>query len=64
MFSTNGTSFQITCPIRPCNPLRSKKSLKFPPPKRGVSVAMEFLKLWDFSKFGSNSIGFVLHKAQ
>ena len=58
MFSTNGTSFQITCPIRPCNPLRSKKSLKFPPPKRGVTLAIEFLKLRDFSIFGSNCIVF------
>ena len=58
MFSTNGPSFQITCPIRPCNPLRSKKSLKSPPPKRGVTLAIEFLKFRDFSIFGSNCIVF------
>ena len=41
-----------------------EKIAKIHPPKRGVSVAIEFLNLWDFSKFGSNYIVFVLRKAQ
>jgi len=41
-----------------------EKIEKLSPPKRGVTLAMEFLTLWDFSIFRSNSIGFVLHKAQ
>jgi hypothetical protein len=30
-----------------------------PPPKRGVTGAIEFLNRWDFSIFGSNFMGFV-----
>jgi len=36
-----------------------EKIEKIEPPKRGVTNAIEFLNLWDFSIFGSNFMGFV-----
>jgi len=41
-----------------------EKIEKIEPPKRGVAGAMEFLNLWDFSIFRSNSIGFSPRKPQ